>query len=113
MLPFYVMLGAILAARVLGAFGWPPLGDWRAATRLGLSMMCFFTPAAHCAPRTRGDLSRMVPPAFPMPAVLVTLTGLAELAGAVGLLTPLARWAAFGLMLLLVAMFPANVHAAR
>ena len=113
MLPFYVMIGAILFARALGAFGWSPLDDWQAATRVGLSMMFFFTAAAHFAPRTRGDLVRMVPPAFPMPGLLVTLTGLAELAGAVGLLTPLARLAAYGLMLLLVAMFPANVHAAR
>ena len=113
MLPFYVMLVAILAARGLGALGWPPLGDWQAATRVGLSMMFFFTAAAHFAPKTRADLIRMVPPMFPMPAALVTLTGAAELAGAVGLLTPLARWAAYGLMALLVAMFPANVHAAR
>jgi uncharacterized membrane protein len=41
------------------------------------------------------------------------LTGLAELAGAVGLLLPrLAPWAAGGLALMLLAMFPANVHAA-
>jgi uncharacterized membrane protein len=113
MLPFYVMLAAILAARGLGALGWSPLDDWRVATRTGLSMMFFFTAAAHFAPKTRGDLIRMVPPALPAPDALVTLTGLAELAGAVGLLTPLARWAAYGLVLLLVAMFPANIYAAR
>ena len=43
----------------------------------------------------------------------MTLTGLFELIGAVGLLLPWAApAAAYGLMLLLVAMFPANVHAA-
>jgi uncharacterized membrane protein len=42
------------------------------------------------------------------------VTGIAEIAGAVGLLVPrVARWAAAGLGLLLVAVFPANVHAAR
>ncbi len=48
------------------------------------------------------------------PAALVTLTGLAELAGAVGLRIPsVAPWAACGLMGLLVALFPAKIHAAR
>lgn len=45
---------------------------------------------------------------------LVTATGVLELAGAAGLLVPrLAVWAAGGLALLLIAMFPANVHAAQ
>jgi len=59
-------------------------------------------------------LVMLVPPALPYPAALVTLTGIAELAGAAGLLIPsLSRWAAAALAILLVAMFPANVHAAR
>src|SRR5262249_15318391 len=64
--------------------------------------------------RRRPDLVRMVPPRFPRPERMVTLTGIAEIAGAVGLLVPvLAPWAAAGLALLLLAVFPANVHAAR
>lgn len=56
----------------------------------------------------------MVPPSLPFPELLVTLTGVAEVAGAVGLVVPrTAPWAASGLALLLAAMFPANVHAAR
>ena len=113
MLPFYVMVAAILAARGLGALGWTPLDEWRVATRCGLSIMFFFTAAAHFSPRTRGDLIAMVPPALPHPDLLVTLTGIAELAGAIGLLTARAPLAAYGLMLLLVAMFPANIYAAR
>jgi len=114
MLPFYVMLIGILVARGIGLAGWTVLDDWQSATRVGLSMMFFFTASAHFAPRTRGDLIGMVPPFLPMPGVLVTLTGIAELAGAVGLLiAPLARAAAYGLMLLLIALFPANIQAAR
>ena len=113
MLPFYVMVAGILVARGLGAAGWTPLDDWKIATRCGLSLMFFFTAAAHFSRRTRGDLIRMVPPSLPRPDLAVTLTGIAELAGAAGLLTALAPLAAVGLMLLLVAMFPANIHAAR
>ena len=55
----------------------------------------------------------MVPPALPNPGLLVTITGLLELAGAVGLLRPrTAPWAAGGLTALLVGLFPANVYAA-
>jgi uncharacterized membrane protein len=44
----------------------------------------------------------------------VKLTGLFELAGAIGLLVPsTAAAASYGLIALLAAMFPANVHAAR
>ncbi|MEU3959842.1 DoxX family protein [Streptomyces buecherae] len=56
----------------------------------------------------------MVPPRLPRPDLLVTLTGGLEIAGAIGLLIPaLSRWAAAGLALLMIGMFPANVSAAR
>jgi uncharacterized membrane protein len=112
-IPLVVMLGAILAARGVGALGWEPLGSWHTATRVGLAIMFVFTAAAHFN-RMRADLIRMVPPQLPNPAALVTFTGVVELAGAVGLLVPaVSRWAALGLILLLLALFPANVHAAR
>jgi uncharacterized membrane protein len=61
----------------------------------------------------RAELISMVPPAMPNPGLLVTITGLLELAGAVGLLLPrTAPWAAGGLTALLVGLFPANVYAA-
>jgi uncharacterized membrane protein len=113
MIPFIVMLVSILAARGMGVLGVDSMDSWRAATRAGLAIMFGFTAAAHFN-RMRPDLIRMVPGRLPRPDVLVTLTGIAELAGAIGLLVPsLARWAALGLALLLVALFPANVHAAR
>jgi uncharacterized membrane protein len=56
----------------------------------------------------------MVPPEFPKPELLVTATGCFEIAGAIGLLLPTTtRLAATCLALLMVAMFPANVHASR
>lgn len=113
MIPFAVMAGAILLARAAGGLGLDALGLWEAATRVGLSVMFLFTGLAHFN-RMRQDLIRMVPPALSNPGLLVTLTGIAELVGAVWLLVPLASaWAAIGLALLLVALFPANVHAAR
>lgn len=113
MIVLWVMLVSLLVARGAGALGLSPLDGWPAATRAGLATMFVFTGIAHFS-RTRADLVRMVPPQLPNAGALVTLTGIAEFAGAVGLLVPgVERWAAYGLMLLLVALFPANVYAWR
>jgi uncharacterized membrane protein len=56
----------------------------------------------------------MVPERLPYPRLLVTLTGVLEALGAVGLLVPgLTRLSAYALIALLVALFPANIRAAR
>lgn len=54
---------------------------------------------------------RIVPPVLPAPRLLVLLSGAAEVAGGLGLLLPTTRrWAGWGLLALLVAVFPANVY---
>ncbi|MVN76043.1 DoxX family membrane protein [Hymenobacter sp. HMF4947] len=54
---------------------------------------------------------RIMPPALPAPRLLVLLSGVAEVAGGLGLLLPATRrWAAWGLLALLLAVFPANVY---
>ena len=54
---------------------------------------------------------RIVPPALPAPHLLVLLSGVAEVAGGLGLLLPATRRAAgWGLLALLVVVFPANVY---
>jgi uncharacterized membrane protein len=110
--PLIVMLASWLLVRALGAVGVMAASSWVDALRLALGVMFLFTAASHFAPRTRPDIVRMVPPAFPRPDLLVTLTGTLELAGAVGLLLPrFTALAAWCLAVLLVAMFPANVYA--
>ncbi len=57
--------------------------------------------------------ARIVPPYLPAPYALVYVSGAAELLGALGLLVPgLRRYAGWGLLLLALAVFPANVHMA-
>ncbi len=52
----------------------------------------------------------MMPGFLPYPLELVLLTGLCELAGAIGLLLPRwRRWAAMALALYFVCVFPANI----
>jgi uncharacterized membrane protein len=56
----------------------------------------------------------IVPPGMGDPATVVKLSGAAELAGGVGvLLAPTRRLAGLGLIALLAAVFPANLHMAR
>ena len=56
---------------------------------------------------------RAVPPYLPRPRELVLVSGAFELLGGIGLLVPRLRVAsAWGLIALLVAVFPANVHMA-
>ena len=57
--------------------------------------------------------ARIVPPYLPAPYALVYVSGAAELLGALGVLVPgLRRYAGWGLILLALAVFPANVHMA-
>lgn len=56
---------------------------------------------------------KIVPPYLPAPRLLVYASGIAEMAGGLGLLLPrLRRLAAAELVLLLIAVFPANVYMA-
>lgn len=60
-----------------------------------------------------GFYIRIVPPRFPNPPLLVAISGIAEMAGGVGLLVPtLRRPAGWGLIALLIAVFPANIYMA-
>ncbi len=101
-----------------------------AFTSLGRLATPFTVPVAHRSPAwARGDVpapglgalgeAAAGPhpdgPSRPAaPDVLVTVTGVCEILGAIGLMIPsVAPCSAAGLSLMLLAMFPANVHAAR
>jgi uncharacterized membrane protein len=57
--------------------------------------------------------AQLVPPVLPYPLALVYLSGVAELALGVGVMVPRTRrMAAWGLIALLAAIFPANVYMA-
>ncbi len=59
-----------------------------------------------------GPYLAIMPPALPWPAALVALSGVAEILGGVGICFPSTRVAAgWGLIALLVAVFPANLRA--
>ncbi|MEV0278657.1 hypothetical protein AB0I22_20055 [Streptomyces sp. NPDC050610] len=112
--PFIALVVGFAVARLVGVAGVDALDDWQSALRVGVALMFLFTVSAHAHPKLRADLIGMVPPALPRPDLLVTATGVLELAGAIGLLIPATSTAAaWCLIALMVAMFPANVSAAK
>ncbi len=81
------------------------------ALLLTLAALFLYAGAMHfVAP---GPFIRIVPRWLPAPAALVAISGACEILGGLGLLVPGTRsWAAWGLVALLVAVFPANVNMA-
>jgi uncharacterized membrane protein len=103
-----------LAARLTGWLGVDYVDSWPEAVAVGLAVMFVMTGVAHFVPAMRRDMIAIVPPRLPAPGLLVTITGVLELLGAAGLLYPPTRVAAaVCLFVLMLAMFPANVYAAR
>lgn len=69
---------------------------------IGAGIMHFVAPAGFV---------RIVPPYLPAPLLLVYVSGVAEIAGGLGLLIPgTRRLAGWGLIALLLAVFPANIY---
>ncbi|TYR80444.1 DoxX family membrane protein [Priestia megaterium] len=113
MAPFIVLVLSFLLFRISGSFGIPYFDGWETSLRGAVALMFLFTASAHWGKRRR-DLVKMVPSNVPNPEFMVTITGILEIIGAIGLLIPFtSNIASIGLALLLIIMFPANINAAR
>jgi uncharacterized membrane protein len=103
-----------LGARLVGWLGVDYVNSWPQAFAVGLAAMFVMTGVAHFVNPLRRDMISIVPPQLPAAGLLVTITGVLELAGAAGLLYPPTRVAAaVCLFVLMLVMFPANIYAAR
>jgi uncharacterized membrane protein len=104
MAPMVVLLIVTLLARIFV--------PWKDAVRIGMAALFLFTASAHFT-TMKHDLAAMIPPPLTGSIWLIHLTGALEIAGSLGLLIPrFRRPAAIGLVLMLIALFPANVYAA-
>lgn len=84
----------------------------RDVVRYGLVVLFLFTGATHFT-AIKHDFAAMVPPPLTGQLWVIYLTGVLEIAGAIGLTVPkVRRLAGICLMLLLLALFPANAYAA-
>src|ERR1700730_1237881 len=112
MAPFIVLVTLFALLSILGHFQIPVAFGWWTSLRLALAGMFLLTASAHWGKR-RPDLIRMVPTSFPRPDLLVTVTGVLEILGAIGVMLSKVAYAAVGIKFMLMAVFPANVHSAR
>jgi uncharacterized membrane protein len=88
-----------------------PLGARAHGRRAVTPVALLFAVAGVLHFASPGFFVRIVPPWVPRAEMAVSLSGVAEMAGAIGLLIPATRIAAgWGLIALLVAVFPANVY---
>jgi uncharacterized membrane protein/endonuclease/exonuclease/phosphatase (EEP) superfamily protein YafD len=88
-----------------GGERWPARLRWLAAIFFVIAgLLHFIVPSFY---------RQIVPPGLPWTRLLVVVSGACEIAGGLGLLIrPLRRWAGWGLIALLVAVFPANIYMA-
>jgi uncharacterized membrane protein len=101
MIILFVLVASALLFRALGFFGVPFFATWRDSILCALTVMFCFTGIAHFGP-TRTEIEKMM------------WTGILEILGALGILIPETRFVAgICLIAFLVAVFPANIHAAR
>ncbi|QAY66503.1 DoxX family protein [Paenibacillus protaetiae] len=113
MVPFIALIVSWIVFRAAGYAGLSYFDDWFVSLQAAAVIMLLLSASAHWGTR-RPDLIRMVPPAIPAKGAIVTVTGLLEIAGAIGLLIPaVSLAAAIALTTLLIAMFPANHYAAK
>jgi uncharacterized membrane protein len=101
----YLILTA--AGRAVGALRFPPA----VRARVGLTLFFLFTGVGHFV-RTE-EMARMVPPPVPYRVELIYATGVLELLGAAGVWVPrLMRLTGLCLILMLIAILPANIYSA-
>ena len=91
MAPLIALLAGSIAARIVGWLGVDYVDTWVKAIAVGLAAMFVLTGVAHFVPPLRGSLIAIVPPRLPAPGLLVSITGVLEFLGAVGLLVPATR----------------------
>ena len=85
--------------------------DLRAASRLLLAGLFVAAGVLHFT--SPGFYLRIMPPYLPFHRAAVLVSGACEILGGIGILVPRTRrWAGIGLVALLAAVFPANLHMA-
>lgn len=119
MIVLIALVASTLVFRLLGALGVRRFDTWAVAAAHGMAVMLVLTASAHFVPEgvtvmpNHGDMVAIVPPFVPFPSLMVYLTGVFELLGALGLVIRPTRWAAgLALALLFVLLLPANIYAA-
>lgn len=107
-----LLIFTVLAFFGLGQDDYASFGTAQLALRIVVALPLLISAVLLHFLRTDVTAS-IIPPVFPARHFLVLLTGVFEIAGALGLFVPsLRRPAAFWTAIMMIAIFPANVYAA-
>jgi uncharacterized membrane protein len=110
--PILLLALTIAAFFVLGRKGYRDFGISQIVLRVIVALPLLASGILLHFFRVR-TVASMIPPAFPAHIFLVVITGVFEIAGAVGLFVPrFRRAAAFWIAVMMVVIIPANVFAA-
>ncbi|MCB0128925.1 MAG: DoxX family protein, partial [Caldilineaceae bacterium] len=107
----YVLLGSFV---LLSLVQWLRPESWFTLPvrgRMALALLFLFTGTSHFF--FVDAMTQMIPSFVPARELLVYVTGILEIAGALGLLLPrLQRLAGYALIVFLIGVLPANIYAA-
>ena len=104
----FIILVLLFAAMKIGL---NPIGSLRSNARIATGLTFIFIGATHFL--IPDKFLEMMPPFIPAPLLMVYISGFFEILGGIGLIVPMTkRWAAYGLIALLLAVFPANIYVA-
>ncbi|PEZ07260.1 hypothetical protein CN326_08930 [Bacillus sp. AFS018417] len=113
MVAFYVLIISFFLFLGMGQMGLSYFDSWHTSLQAAIAAMLLIAASARWGKR-KTDLIRMVPSIFPRPDLIVLITGLLEIAAAIGILIPsMSRLTSICLAILLIAMFPANIKASK
>ncbi len=104
----FVLTGILYLA---GKLGINPVKDFKNNARIGTGLTFIFAGVSHfIIPET---FMKLMPPIIPAPLLMVYISGVFEILGGIGLIiSKTKRAASYGLILLLLAVYPANIYVA-
>ena len=108
---FFIIIVLAIILQTAAMIGINPQKNFKNNARVATGMAFIFTGVSHFLISEK--FMEMMPPFLPAPLFLIYLSGVFEILGGIGLMLPgTKRPAAAGLILLLLAVFPANIYVA-
>jgi uncharacterized membrane protein len=108
---FFIIIVLAIILQSAAKMNLNPFRNFRDNARIATGAAFIFTGISHFV--IPGKFMEIMPPSLPAPLFLIYLSGAFEILGGAGLmLSKTKHWAGAGLILLLLAVFPANIYAA-
>ena len=108
---FFIIIVFAIILQLASGSGLNPQKNFRDNARIATGIAFIFTGTSHFL--MPGKFMEMMPPFLPVPVFLIYLSGFFEILGGIGLIiSGIKKAAAIGLILLLLAVFPANIYVA-